>query len=93
MSPPETMSAIADIPNRRPLATLAAGHAFGCDRRLHLNHQPKADMQNSNRTIGLGVLAFVALVVLYYLWNYLIAFLAVVGAVQVYHVCRNRLGR
>jgi len=50
-------------------------------------------MQNSNRTIGLGVLAFVALVVLYYLWNYLIAFLAVVGAVQVYHVCRNRLGR
>ena len=50
-------------------------------------------MHNSNRTIGLGVLALVALVVLYYLWNYLIAFLAVVGAVQVYHVCRNRLGR
>ena len=93
MSPPETMSAIAGIPNRRQLATLAAGHAFGCGRRLPLNHQTKADMQNSNRTIGLGVLAFVALVVLYYLWNYLIAFLAVVGAVQVYHVCRNRLGR
>jgi len=50
-------------------------------------------MHNSNRTIGLGVLALVALVVLYYLWNYRIAFLAVVGAVQVYHVCRNRLGR
>ena len=87
------MSAIADIPNRRQLATLAAGHACGCDRRLPLNHQPKADMQNSNRTIGLGVLAFVALVGLDSLWNSLIAFLAVVGAGQVYHVCRNRLGR
>ena len=27
------------------------------------------------------------------IWDYLIAFLALVGAVQVYHVCRNRIGR
>ena len=50
-------------------------------------------MQNSNRAIGQGALALVGIVVLYYIWNYLIAFLAVVGAVQVYHVCRKRLGR
>jgi hypothetical protein len=50
-------------------------------------------MHNSNRILGLGVLALVVVVVLYYIWNYLIAFLAVVGAVQVYHVCRKRLGR
>ena len=89
MSPTGTKPNVCELQTN----TTAAGHAFGCGRRLHLNTQPKADMQNSNRTIGLGVLAFVVLVVLYYLWNYLIAFLAVVGAVQVYHVCRRRLGR
>lgn len=54
---------------------------------------PRTFMQNSNRAIGQGALALVGIVVLYYIWNYLIAFLAVVGAVQVYHVCRKRLGR
>ena len=33
------------------------------------------------------------MVVLYYVWNYLIAFLAIIGAVQAYSVCRNRIGR
>jgi hypothetical protein len=50
-------------------------------------------MQNINRIFGLGILALVVIVLLFYIWNYLIAFLAVVGAVQVYHVCRKRIGR
>jgi len=50
-------------------------------------------MGNSNQTIGLGILALVVLVILYYAWPYLIGFLAVVGAVQLLHVWRNRVGR
>jgi len=49
-------------------------------------------MHNTNRSFGLGLVALVALVLLYYLWPYLIGFLAVVGAVQVYQVWRKRSG-
>ena len=50
-------------------------------------------MQNTHRMIGLGILALIGLVLLYLLWPYLIGFLAVVGAAQVYHVWRRRFGR
>ena len=50
-------------------------------------------MQNSHRTIGLGILALIGLVLLYLIWPYLIGFLAIVGAAQVYHVWRRRFGR
>ena len=50
-------------------------------------------MQNSNRAIGLGMLALAAIVVLYYIWPYLVGFLAVVGAAQVYRVWHNHRGR
>lgn len=50
-------------------------------------------MQNSNRTLGLGMLALAGLVVFYLIWPYLVGALAIVGAVQVYCVWRNRLGR
>ena len=50
-------------------------------------------MQNSDRAIGWGILVLIAIVVLYYIWAYVVGFLAVVGAVQMYHVWRNRLGR
>jgi len=50
-------------------------------------------MDNSNRTIGLGILALIVLFVLYYIWPYVIGFLAVVGAAQVYRVWRNHYGR
>ena len=49
-------------------------------------------MQNTNRTIGLGILALIGLVLLYLLWPYLIGFLAVVGAAQVYRVWRKHYG-
>ena len=49
-------------------------------------------MQNSNRLLGLGVLALVVLYILYLIWPYLIGFLAVVGAVQIYQVWRRRAG-
>jgi hypothetical protein len=50
-------------------------------------------MQNSNRTIGLGILAIVVIFILYEIWPYLVGFLTVVGAVQVYRVWRQRFGR
>ena len=50
-------------------------------------------MQNSNRTIGLGILALLVIVILYYIWPYLVGFLAVVGAAQVYRVWKNHYGR
>jgi len=50
-------------------------------------------MDHSNRTLGLGILAIIALVVLYYAWPYLVGFLAVVGGAQVYRVWRNHYGR
>lgn len=50
-------------------------------------------MQNTNRTIGLGILALLAIVILYYIWPYLVGFLAVVGAAQVYRVWKNHYGR
>jgi len=50
-------------------------------------------MQNPNRALGLGCLVLAALVVLYYLWPYLVAFLAVVGAAQIYRVWRKHSGR
>jgi hypothetical protein len=43
--------------------------------------------------IGLGLLALLAFVVLWLIWRYLVGFLAVVGAVQVYRVWRNHTGR
>ena len=50
-------------------------------------------MQNTNRTIGLGIRALLAIVILYYIWPYLVGFLAVVGAAQVYRVWKNHYGR
>ena len=50
-------------------------------------------MPISNRTIGLGILTLAVLIILYLIWPYIVGFLAVVGAAQVYRVCRNRLGR
>jgi len=50
-------------------------------------------MQNSNRTLGLGMLALTGLVLFYLIWPYLVGALAIVGAVQVWHVWRNRLDR
>ena len=47
-------------------------------------------MQHSNRNFGLGLLALVGIILLYYIWDYLVAFLAIVGAVQVYRVWRKR---
>ena len=51
-------------------------------------------MQNksTNQLIGLGILALVAIFILYEIWPYLIGFLAVVGAVQIYHVWRKHYG-
>ena len=45
-------------------------------------------MHPTHRTIGLGLLVLAALVLLYYVWDYLIGFLAVIGAAQVYRVWR-----
>ena len=50
-------------------------------------------MYNSNRSIGLGILALIVLAVLYYIWAYIVAFLAIVGAAQVFRVWRNHHGR
>ena len=50
-------------------------------------------MENSNRTIGLGILALIVLFVLYYIWPYVIGFLAVVGGAHVYRGWRNHYGR
>ena len=41
--------------------------------------------------IGLGVLALVVIVLLYYVWPYLVGGLALIGAVQLYHAWRKRL--
>ena len=50
-------------------------------------------MENSNRLIGLGILTLIVIVILYYIWPYLIGFLAVVGGAQVYRVWRNHYSR
>ena len=50
-------------------------------------------MHCSNRAIGLGVLTLIGLVLLYYIWPYLVGFLAIVGAAQVYRVWHDRFGR
>ena len=47
-------------------------------------------MQHSDR-IGRGVLVLVVLVLLYYVWPYIEGSLALIGAIQLYHVCRKRL--
>ena len=49
---------------------------------------PQPAMHPTHRTIGLGLLVLVGLVLLYYVWDYLIGFLAVIGAAQVYRVWR-----
>ena len=53
----------------------------------------KDHMENSNRLIGLGIIAIIVIAVLYYIWPYLVGFLAVVGGAQVYRVWRNHYGR
>jgi Flp pilus assembly protein TadB len=50
-------------------------------------------MPNPNRALGLGFLALAILIVLYYIWPYLVAFLAVVGAAQLYRVWRDHFRR
>jgi hypothetical protein len=46
-------------------------------------------MQNLDRIIGLTVLALILIVLIYYLWPYLIGFLAAVGAAQIYHLYKH----
>ena len=48
---------------------------------------------STNQLIGLGILALTVIAILYYIWPYLVGFLAVVGGAQVYLVWRNRYGR
>ena len=48
-------------------------------------------MYNTNRSFGLGLLALAIIAVLYFIWPYLVGFLTVVGAVQVYRVWRDRM--
>ena len=50
-------------------------------------------MHPTERTIGLGILTLAVIILLYLIWPYVVGFLAVVGAAQVYRVCRNRIGR
>lgn len=52
-------------------------------------------MQNksTNQLIGFGILALVVIFILYEIWPYLVGFLAVVGAAQIYRVWRNHYGR
>jgi hypothetical protein len=47
----------------------------------------------NQRSLGLGMIALVGLILLYYLWPYLIGGLAVIGGVQVYLVWRHHNGR
>jgi hypothetical protein len=49
-------------------------------------------MQHPDR-IGRGVLVLALIIFLYCLWPYLVGGLALIGAVQLYHVWRNRIGR
>jgi hypothetical protein len=49
-------------------------------------------MQQPDR-IGRGDLVLAVIVLLYWLWPYLVGRLALIGAVQLYHVWRNRIGR
>ena len=51
-------------------------------------------MQNksTNQLIGMGILALVVIFILYEIWPYLVGFLAVVGAAQIYRVWRNHYG-
>ena len=56
---------------------------------------PLNNMQNksTNQLIGIGILTLFVIVILYEIWPYLIGFLTVVGAAQVYRVWRNHYGR
>ena len=47
-------------------------------------------MQTIERIIGLGILTLVILIILYLIWPYVVGFLAIVGAGQIYRVCRQR---
>jgi hypothetical protein len=47
---------------------------------------------NPNRNLGLGLLALALLAVIYFIWPYLVGFLAVIGAVRIYRVWRQRSG-
>ena len=51
-------------------------------------------MQNksTNQLIGLGILALVVIFILYEIWPYLVGFLAVVCAAQIYRVWRKHYG-
>jgi hypothetical protein len=43
--------------------------------------------------IGLGLMVLAAIVVVLLTWQYIVGFLAVVGAVQIYHVWRRHSAR
>jgi hypothetical protein len=43
--------------------------------------------------IGLALMALAAIVVVFLIWPYLVGFLAIVGAVQLYHVWHNHSRR
>jgi len=43
--------------------------------------------------IGRGILALVLIAVIYFIWPYIVGFLAVVGAFQIYRVWRHYTGR
>jgi asparagine N-glycosylation enzyme membrane subunit Stt3 len=47
-------------------------------------------MDNPYRAMGLGFLALVVIAVLYYVWPYLVSFLAIVGAGHLLQLWRNR---
>lgn len=49
-------------------------------------------MQDIRHYFDLSLLVLVLLVLFYYLWPYCIAFLTVVGAIQMYHVWRRHWG-
>jgi hypothetical protein len=50
-------------------------------------------MQSPDRTIARGILALGIIIALYLVWPYVVLFLSIVGAAQVYRVWRNRIGR
>ena len=46
-------------------------------------------MQSTERIIGLGILPLVLLIILYLIWPYIVGFLAIVGAGQIYRLWRQ----
>ena len=50
-------------------------------------------MQSPERVYGYGIGGLILLVVLYWVWPYLVGFLAVVGGFQIYRVWKQHGGR